>query len=237
MASETEGMRAEVPASWMGDFEHHGVWADHGEELGWAKEGVSSEQLRSKLEEMPWLRCEHPPDPKCESVEGFWQRREEEKVTLQRRLHEQQLMGDEDADVGAGLRAAQRRQKRKKFEDRQFRNVHPRPDELARWDSNAALQESQPLMYGPYLEEGESYARPRNEENVAKACREMGLDELPEDLAGEREYYRQLVYDYWLLFDGRLRAIKGVEIDVDLSEVKPRRVAPFRWSPHPPEFK
>ena len=59
----------------------------------------------------------------------------------------------------------------------------------------------------------------------------MGLDELPEELAGEREYYRQLVYDYWILFDGRLRAIKGVEIDVDLSDVKPRRVPPFRWSP------
>ena len=129
------------------------------------------------------------------------------------------------------MRQGERRKLRHRFTDRQFRNVHPAPDELARWDSNSALQESDPLWYGPYLEEGEKYNIARTDENVDRVCAEMGLDDLADEHVGERPYYRSLVYDHWILFDGLLRAIKGVEIDIDLSAVKPKRVAPFRWSP------
>jgi len=33
------------------------------------------------------------------------------------------------------------------------------------------------------------------------------------------------------LFDDKLRAIAGVEIDLDLGDVKPIRAHPYRWSP------
>ena len=110
-------------------------------------------------------------------------------------------------------------------------NVHPRPDELARYDSNAELQKSDPLWYGPYLDEGKKYHTPRTEENVDKAAEDMGLNDLNSELVGERQYYRDLIYEFWLIFDGLLRAIKGVEIHVDLSGVKPHRTQPYRWSP------
>ena len=63
----------------------------------------------------------------------------------------------------------------KAFSDRMFMNVHPRPDELARYDSNAELQKSDPLWYGPYLDEGQKYHTPRTPENVKKAGDDMGL--------------------------------------------------------------
>ena len=81
------------------------------------------------------------------------------------------------------------------------------------------------------MDEGEKYHTPRTDENVEKACHEMGLDELDEEDAGERSFYKKLVYDHWILFDGLLRGIKGTIIDVDLSDVKPVRMAPYRWSP------
>ena len=68
-------------------------------------------------------------------------------------------------------------------------------------------------------------------DNVYKAAEDMGLNDLNSELVGERQYYRDLIYEFWLIFDGLLRAIKGVEINVDLSGVKPHRTQPCRWSP------
>ena len=59
----------------------------------------------------------------------------------------------------------------------------------------------------------------------------MGLDDLPEKDRGERKFYVDLVYELWVLFDGKLRAIAGVEIDLDLGDAKPIRAHPYRWSP------
>ena len=112
-----------------------------------------------------------------------------------------------------------------------FTNIHPNPDELCRWDSNGDKQKSDPEWYGPYLKEGEKYNLPRTKENVEKACKEAGLDDLPEKYKGERDFYRKLIYDHWVCFDGILRPICGVEIDLDLSDVKPIRQSPYHLSP------
>ena len=44
--------------------------------------------------------------------------------------------------------------------------------------ANAELQKSQPEWYGPYLDEGEKYLKPRDTENLAKAYEEMKLDDM-----------------------------------------------------------
>ena len=219
-----------VPASWVEDLGVHGEWVDYGERIGWAPRSMDPEHHQAVVREMPWLVCHNPPSME-ESSGAFWKRRVREKVELHSMMAEQEGMAAEDRDVGGTMRQGERRKLRHRFTDRQFRNVHPAPDELARWDSNSALQESDPLWYGPYLEEGEKYNIARTDENVDRVCAEMGLDDLADEHVGERPYYRSLVYDHWILFDGLLRAIKGVEIDIDLSAVKPKRVAPFRWSP------
>ena len=59
----------------------------------------------------------------------------------------------------------------------------------------------------------------------------LSLDDLPEKDRGERKFYVDLVYELWVLFDGKLRAIAGVEIDLDLGDAKPIRAHPYRWSP------
>ena len=90
-------------------------------------------------------------------------------------------------------------------------------------DSNAELQRAQPEWYGPFLAEGECYKTPRTKENVAAACKAVGLDELSAEDAGERQFFADLIRELWVLFDDKLREIAGVEIDLDLSDVKPIR--------------
>ena len=46
-----------------------------------------------------------------------------------------------------------------------------------------------------------------------------------------RSFYRKLIYDHWVFFDGRLRPICRVEIDLDLSDEKPIRQSPYHLSP------
>ena len=65
-----------------------------------------------------------------------------------------------------------------------------------------------PENYGPYLDEGESYALPRTQENITKAAKQMGLYD--QDNEGEKEFYEHLIYENWIMFDGRMRSIKGV---------------------------
>ena len=62
-------------------------------------------------------------------------------------------------------------------------------------------------------------------------CSEVGLDELAEEDKAEKKFYADLIWELWILFDDKLRAIAGVEIDLDLSDVKPIRAHPYRWSP------
>jgi len=50
----------------------------------------------------------------------------------------------------------------------------------------------------------------------------MGLDDLAEKDRGERKFYVDLVYDLWILFDDKLRAIAGVEIDINLGAIECR---------------
>ena len=59
----------------------------------------------------------------------------------------------------------------------------------------------------------------RTPENLDKACEAAGLEELPERYKSEREFYRDLMYEFWILFDDKMRSICGVEIDLDLDHV------------------
>ena len=112
-----------------------------------------------------------------------------------------------------------------------FVNVSADPDLLHKRHSNRELQRSSPEWYGPYLAEGERYKTPRTVENWIKVCSEVGLDDLAEEDKAERKFYADLIWELWILFDDKLRAIAGVEIDLDLSDVKPIRAHPYRWSP------
>ena len=144
----------------------------------------------------PWLICLHPPDS-SESREAFHARRTKEKLE---RLHEcmecaemsandPQSSSDPGASVAAKL-------------SHHFVNRHPDPEVLRKRDSNHELQQREPMWYGPYLDEGERYKTPRTVENWDKACAAMGLDDLPDEDLDEREFYRSLVWELWILFDG-----------------------------------
>ena len=126
-------------------------------------------------------------------------------------------MGGEDALLG--------RVKPTPRPHRHFVNVHPTPSHATKHDANSELQKSDPEHYGPYLEEGERYNKPRSHENVEAACEAMGLNALADEDKDERPFYRQLIYDHWVLIDDKLRAIKGVEVDIDLRDVKPAAAA------------
>ena len=62
----------------------------------------------------------------------------------------------------------------------------------SRADANAKLQKSQPEWYGPYLDEGEKYLKPRDAENLAKAYEEMKLDDIPLKYAHLRPQIEEL---------------------------------------------
>ena len=79
-----------------------------------------------------------------------------------------QSMAAEDSDVTFNATRGAAKSRAEAFSDRMFMNVHPWPDELARYDSNAELQKSDPLWYGPYLDEDQKYHTPRTLENVKK---------------------------------------------------------------------
>ena len=83
------------------------------------------------------------------------------------------------------------------------------PERLRSRDTNLEKQRAEPQWYGPYLAEGECYQRPRTQKNFREACQEIGLEDLPEDDRGERQFYEDLVWDLWILFDDKLRAIES----------------------------
>ena len=80
---------------------------------------------------------------------------------------------------------------------------------MGNYHSNSQLQAEQPEYYGPYLPEGERYVTPRTPENLDKACAAAGLDELPERYKGERGFYRDLMFEFWILFDDKCGASVG----------------------------
>ena len=110
-------------------------------------------------------------------------------------------------------------------------NTRPEPDSVAGYHSNRKLQVEQPLLYGPYFSEGESYQIPRTAENVNKARAAAGLDELPERHKRERDFYRDLIYELWILFDEKMGSIIRAEVDLNLDHAKPIRLPPHRLSP------
>ena len=109
-------------------------------------------------------------------------------------------MGGEDALVGKAKPASR--------PHRHFVNIHPEPSRTTKYDANLKLQKSDPENYGPYLEEGERHNKSMNRVNVDAACEAMGLNALAEEDLDESPFYRLLIYDHWVLFDDKLRAIK-----------------------------
>ena len=203
----------------------HGKWKSCGE-FGWCKATIPDEVHARQIQLCPWLMCNRPPDS-AESHLQFRRRRDQEKLAAMQRLLEQAEMSAHDTADRAGHKketAAARL-------SRHFTNVAPDPERLRQRDTNLEKQQTQPEWYGAYLEEGECYQTPRTKENWHKACAELGLDELPAEDAAERDFYANLVWDLWILFDDKLRPISGVEIDLDMSGVKPLRAHPYRWSP------
>ena len=204
-------------------FGKHGRWRNHGK-YGWAKATIPIAEHIALMTECPWLICEHPPDP-GETHASFHTRREREKLVLTRQLLEQAGMSENDrlpnkrADSAAAKLS------------RHFTNIHAAPDGLAKRDSNRELQERSPEWYGPFLPEGQSYTTPRTKENLEAAYEAVGLNNLDVEDKDERGFYVDLIYDLWVLFDDKLRAIVGVEIDLNLDNVKPLRAHPYRWSP------
>ena len=164
---DSAGKLEEISAKGMVDLGHHGVWICYGGELGWAPCEMNMQLQRASLGRMPWLRCDVPPSID-ESTGEFRGRRERGKWLLHNELFEGQSMAAEDSAVAFNTTRGGAKSRAKAFSDRMFMNVHPRPDELARYDSNAELQKSDPLWYGPYLDEDQKYHTPRTLENVKK---------------------------------------------------------------------
>ena len=213
----------------------HGAWRSAGD-FGWFKASQSEEHHIKLMKQMPWLICSRPPDP-SESHKQFHAWRELEKLSgirqqLERaEMEASDLDADFDARASRGGATADPRKSVAAQLSRHFINISPDPDALMRRDANFDKQRDDPVNYGPFLAEGEMYKTPRTEENLMAAYRDMGLEDLPEELIGEKQFYKDLVKELWVLFDGKLRPIAGVEIDLDLSGVKPIRAHPYRWSP------
>jgi hypothetical protein len=203
------------------DCGKHGVWFYWGPELGYSPSWRTRQTLESFLMDEPWNVVLQPPLA-CQTKSEWHRQREAQRELRRAQLNETSDMASHDKEV----RATPERPKRQ-----HVFNIHPEPESVADYHSNRQLQADQPFLYGPYLSEGESYQTPRTVENVDKACAAAGLDELPERHKSERDFYRDLIYELWILFDDKMRSIKGVEIDLDLDHVKPIRLPPHRLSP------
>ena len=64
-----------------------------------------------------------------------------------------------------------------------------------------------------------------------RPARKLDLTTYLKNTKAREIFYRKLIYDHWVCFDGILRPICGVEIDLDLSDVKPIRQSPYHLSP------
>ena len=203
------------------DCTEHGVWNYWGPELGFAPQWQCRAALVQFGLEEPWNLVHQPPRPGQKKSEWHAQREEQRRVCRDQ-FRELTDMADHDREA----RVVPPRPK-----SNHVYNIHPEPEFVCSYHSNKQLQVEQPHLYGPYLSEGETYCTPRTSENVAKACAAAGLNELPERYQGEKEFYCDLMYEFWILFDDKMRSICGVEVDLDLDHVKPIRLPPHRLSP------
>ena len=214
----------------------HGQWINH-PQLGWhqtqtlkRKNGsIDWEEVKDRLSIEPWLKV----------TSGLLPAKAETKAAWHARLHEHRrhaavqwrercAMNECDAERHRDTYIQQFQ--RKSAEHR--RKVKNETNALlGQPDSNAELQKSNPDWYGPYLDEGEHYMVPRTEANLSKAYVEMEMDQIAPKYRHLLPRLKQLVYKFWILFDGKMRSVKGVTLDLDLSGVKPIRKQPYRWSP------
>jgi len=153
-------------------------------------------------------------------------------IALQRqRLEETRSMFMEDVrwEEGQDGRRAEERIQTEfgQWAQRHMRNVaEPFKTKL---DSNMALQESDPTWYGPCLQEGERYEKERTAANVREAAVQMGIGTMADDVAKGRVV--SMGHKYWVLFDGKMTSVHGVELRFDFLGVKPISMHPHRWSP------
>ena len=181
-----------------------GTWEYAGPCYGWFRQShrQTADQFRSWLDKQPKYVTMAPPDKKVSL--NCWHTVRHQLISLQRlRLEE--------------IQWAQRR----------MRNVaEPFRTKV---DSNKALQQSDPAWYGPYLQEGERYEKERTEANAREAAVQMDVGTMVNGAAKER--VTSMVHKYWVLFDGKMRSVHGVELRFDFPGVKPISMHPHRWSP------
>ena len=201
----------------------HGIWRYYGTVFGWCRDDMVHGMRFRELLEKPWMVIPLP--PKKEQSLAEWHAAESSRAADSARAW------NEKADMDAEDSRSKEPPRRKTYHHKLFNNVHPDPEGRAVRDSNKELQESDPENYGPYLEEGECYKLPRTQANVTKALEDMGVFKLTGEKEGEQEFYRKLVYDKWILFDGKLRAVKGVLIDIDTHGIPPIHLHPYSWNP------
>ena len=99
---------------------------------------------RQMLTRLPWLIYTRPP-LRQKSVVDFRDRREREKWALHIQMFEEHCVAEEDVGVAFDANRGKLRRDASTFSHRMFMNVHPRPDELTKYDSNAELQKKEPL--------------------------------------------------------------------------------------------
>ena len=211
---------AELPLREV-DCGEHGTWCYWGPDLGFAPRWQTKEALERMFAEQPWNLVRTPP-LRGQGMKQWHEEREASRAHRRSEWDELREMADHDREA----KVAPSRPKANHVYNR-----HPEPEHMGNYHSNAQLQAEQPEYYGPYLPEGERYLTPRTPANLDKACAAAGLDELPERYKGERGFYRDLMFEFWILFDDKMRSICGVEIDLDLDHVKPIRLPPHRLSP------
>ena len=206
----------------------HGIWRYYGTVFGWCRDDMVHGMRFRELLEKPWMVIPLP--PRKDQTLAEWH------VAEAARSAESARTWNEKADMDAEDTRSHEPPRRKTYSQKLYNNVHQDPECRAIRDSNKLLQESDPENYGPYLDEGERYHTPRTAENVAKACKDMGIDDFVGDKEGEKEFYKKMVYDKWILFDGKLRAVKGVLIDIDTHGIPPIHLHPYSWNPSKTEY-
>ena len=201
-----------------------GDWSYWGPDLGWALVSQPIVDLATKLRLQPYARLDHPP-PQGVNLSEWWSARAD---YLRQAAAEMEERFDMSAQDGRPHDASP---KRPAARNGTFVNVHDKPTEKASFNSNEALQRSDPTWYGPYLDEGRKYHTERSQANFNKVCKVLGLEDLPDDCKSVQQELKDMIYDHWLIFDGEMREVKGVKVDLDMGHVKPIRVHPYRWSP------
>ena len=177
--------------------------------------------------EFPWRKIVTPPDT-SESKAEWHARRLREQQDRALAYAESEGMCGEDKAPHSELHVSRVRSSKQPA----GRHVRDLGHEFyTRADANADLQKTKPEWYGKFLKEGECYETPRTEENLQKAFKDMQLDQLPEKYHDIRPELEKLIYEHWVLFDGKLRAVHGAELDMDLSDCKPIRKQAYRFSP------